>query len=129
MILEYTFKQNTFDWNSPACDIMYVLIEFNDEICQNKLWWWQNKQEIFSYQYNWKSDENAISQILVGFYFQLIKNKFGGFVKQENKLVWPFSATKMPKLYFFGINLDSQFFYFFVRIQKGFLSYMNPCAQ
>ena len=75
MILEYTFKQNTFNWNSPACDFMYVLIEFDDEICQNKLWWWQNKQEIFSYQYNWKSDENAKNQILLSFYFQLIKTK------------------------------------------------------
>ena len=85
MILEYTFnyfKQNTFTWNSPACDIMLVLIEFNDEICQNKLWWRENKQEMFSYKYNWKSEENVKSQILVGFYFQLIKNKFGGFVKQ-----------------------------------------------
>ena len=61
---------------------MLVLIEFNDEICQNKLWWRENKQEMFSYKYNWKSEENAKSQILVGFYFQLIKNKFGGFVKQ-----------------------------------------------
>ena len=53
------------------------------------------------------------------FLFSVKKNKFAGFAKQEIKLVWPYSVTEMPKLHFFGINLDSQFFLFLGRIQKG----------